>query len=84
MLKFVEAASVANTEGMKFKPAENSSLSGEDLGTLTMMVLHRFMEQVDWANVVEVYLSGLVDTEDKALIKRAVSALVAGGIEFNA
>jgi len=85
MLKFVEATEVANAEKMKFvKPPKDTSLSGAELGTLTMMVLNRFMEQVQWDDIVSIYLSGLCDAEDIAIVQRAVKALIEGGIEFNA
>lgn len=82
MLKFVKATEVANEAGMKFKRPEESGLSGADLGTLTMMVLNRFIESIEWDDVVSIYLSGLVDDEDMALIQRAVKALVDGGVEY--
>lgn len=83
MLKFVEATAVANSAGMNFvKRPMDTSLDSQELGTLTMMVLNRFMEQVEWDDIVSIYLDGLVDDEDKSLIQRAVKALVAGGIEF--
>lgn len=85
MLKFVAAAEVANDEGMKFvKAPGDTSLSGSELGTLTMMVLNRFHESVNWDDVVTIYLSGLCDADDLAIVQRAVKALVKGGIEFNA
>ena len=85
MLKFVAAAEVANDEGMKFiKPPADTSLSGSELGTLTMMVLNRFLESVNWDDIVSIYLSGLCDADDLAIVQRAVKALVDGGIEFNA
>lgn len=59
------------------KPADAATL-----GALTMLVVNNFMAQVKWEDICEVYLSGLVDDEDMALIKRAVSALVSGGIEY--
>lgn len=83
MLKFVQAAEVANAQGMKFvKRPNDTSLDSAELGTLTMMVLNRFMEQVEWDDIVSIYLAGLVGDEDMALIQRAVKALVAGGIEY--
>lgn len=83
-LKFVTAKEVANNEGIKFKrPAEGEkSLNGEMLGTLTMLTFNRFIEQVDWDMVTLAYLSGLVDEEDRLLIKRALEALVTGGAEY--
>lgn len=81
MLKFVSATEVANDVGVAFKPTD-SSLSSSELGTLTMMVVNRFMEQVNWDDIVSIYTSGLVDAEDMALIQRAVKALMAGGIEY--
>lgn len=83
MLKFVEATEVANNEGMKFVKAPNdTSLSGAELGTLTMMVIHRFFEQVNWDDIVSIYLSGLCDGDDIAIVQRAVKALIEGGVEF--
>lgn len=82
MLKFVQAAEVANAEGLDLSTPEDTSLSGAELGTLTMLVLNRFMEQVDWDSIVSIYLSGLADQEDVALIQRAVKALVGGGVQF--
>lgn len=83
-LKFVTAQEVANNEGIKFKrPAEGEkSLDGAMLGTLTMLTFNRFIEQVDWDMITQAYLSGLVDEEDRLLIKRALEALVTGGAEF--
>lgn len=81
-LKFVKATEVAAENGVKFKRPEDSSLSGAELGTLTMMVLNRFIESVVWDDVVSIYLDGLVDDEDKALIQRAVNGLVKGGVEY--
>jgi hypothetical protein len=83
MLKFVKAQEVANAASIEFKRPTDSGLSGSELGTLTMLVLNRFIEQVEWDDVVSIYLDGLVDEEDLSLIQRAVKALIAGGIEFN-
>ena len=84
MLKFVAATEAANDGGMKFvKPPADTSLSGQELGTLTHMVINRFIESVNWEDVVSIYLGGLVDEDDKALIQRAVRVLMDGGIEFN-
>lgn len=83
MLKFVKAQEVANAASIEFKRPTDSGLDGSELGTLTMMVLNRFIEQVEWDDVVSIYLDGLVDEEDLSLIQRAVKALIAGGIEFN-
>lgn len=82
MLKFVQAAEVANAQGVTFKRPDQTGLSSTDLGTLTMMVVNRFIEQVEWDDIVSIYVSGLVDDEDMALIQRAVKALVEGGIEY--
>lgn len=82
-LKFVAATEVANTEGIQFKRPSDTALTGNELGTLTMMVLNRFIEQVEWDDIVSIYLTGLVDDEDMALIQRAVKALVNGGLAFN-
>lgn len=82
MLKFVKATEVANETGVTLNRPLDSGLSATDLGTLTMMVLNRFMEQVKWDDIVSIYLDGLVDDEDKALIQRAVKALVDGGVEY--
>lgn len=81
-LKFIAAQEVANDSGMEFRRPSESALTGSEIGTLTMLVLHRFMEQVEWDDIVSIYLDGLVDDEDKALIQRAVKALVAGGVEY--
>jgi hypothetical protein len=83
MLKFVAAKEVANEQGINLTQPVDSGLSGAELGSLTMMVLNRFMEQVEWDDIVSIYLTGLCDSDDIALIQRAVKALVAGGVEFN-
>lgn len=83
MLRFVKAAEVANAEGMDLTTPQDTSLSGAELGTMTMLVLNRFLSQVNWEDVAAIYLSGLVDEEDMGLIQRACRSLVAGGIEFN-
>jgi len=82
MLKFIKAKEIANETGLKFKAPEDTALTGAELGTLTMMVLNRFMEQVEWETITSVYLSGLVDETDMAIIQRAVKSLVDGGVEF--
>lgn len=82
MLKFVEAKDVANKAGVDLKQPVDSGLSGADLGTLTMLVINRFMEQVAWDDIVSVYLTGLCDSDDLAIVQRAVRALMESGVEY--
>lgn len=83
MLKFVKAAEVANDGGLQFvKQPTDTRLNGGELATLTHMVINRFLEGVDWDSVVDMYLSGLADQDDRALIQRAVKGLMQGGIAY--
>lgn len=83
MLQFIKAQEVENA-GITLTKPQDSSLSGEMLGRLTMLVVNRFLESVEWDDVVSIYLAGLVDDEDEALIQRAVRVLMEGGVQFNA
>lgn len=82
MLKFIEAKDAAAKVGVDLNQPVNSGLSGADLGTLTMLVINRFMEQVAWDDIVSVYLTGLCDSDDLAIVQRAVRALMESGIEY--
>lgn len=82
MLKFIAAKDVAEQHAIDLARPKNKPVTGAMLGDLTMLVLNRFIEQVDWDAITEMYLAGLVDGEDLALIQRAVKALVDGGIEY--
>jgi hypothetical protein len=62
--------------------ANGKEQSGDVTGTLAMIVLSRFLEQVEWDKVVEVYLSGIVDEDEMALIAWALRASVREGVEF--
>lgn len=73
---------IAGAEGKDFKRPEKS-VSGAELGMLTTLVIERFIEQVEWDDVMSIYLTGLVDDEDLSLIQRAVKAIVAGGVQIN-
>lgn len=80
MLRFVTARDVTN-EGIDLS-RPTKALDGEGLGFLTTLVIDRFLEGVDWDAVTSMYLTGLADADDIALITRAVKALMAGGVEY--
>lgn len=82
MLKFVAAAEIEAQHAIDLSQPTSSGLSGAELGTLTMLVLNRFIEQADWDSIVSIYLTGLADDVDISLIQRAVKALIEGGVEF--
>jgi len=79
MLRFIAGQEVSKAIPLR-KP--EGGMSGEMLGQMTMTVIHRYLESVPWEDVVSLYLGGLADDEDVAIIARAVRALMAGGVEI--
>jgi len=81
MLKFVKAAEVAAGTGLTLRKP-NGGLTGEMLGTLTMLTINRFLDAVEWEDIAVLYLTGLASDEDIALMGRAIRALMEGGVEI--
>lgn len=48
------------------------ALSAKEVGAMSTHVLSRFLEQVEWSDAVDVYLSGLVGEDDMNLIADAL------------
>lgn len=70
MLNFVAAAQ-ASQEGFDHKrPADDAGdLTPDELRNLTTLVIRRFIQQVEWESITDIYLGGLVSDADLELIK---------------
>lgn len=70
MLNFIQEKTMAE-EGFELYRPEDGAVSGQMLGHLAVMVVDRVIEQINWEDMAELYLSGLVDDTDLGLLKRA-------------
>lgn len=82
MLKFITVKEAEAALDAPLLGRTGSSLTGAELAGLTQMVVDRFLKQVNWEDITEIYLSGLCGDDDLALIKRAVRALMDGGVSY--